>query len=260
MEAVKTVPAPERPRRAKDDHRPKKTAMLLAQRIVGEIADRGLEPGTPLLPEKDMLEQYRVARGTLREALRFLEIQGVISIKTGPGGGPIVSEPKSRHLASIIAMMLQLDGATYRSVLEARITLEPSLARKAAERATEDDLAALHSSVVRMHEHIAEADFFLEENEIFHDLVSVAAGNQVFSLVMSSLNWICDGTALGVTYALDTREAVAKEHGRIYQAIKSRDGERAAAAMAVHIGDHLTYMERSYPQLIDAPLRWDQVQ
>jgi GntR family transcriptional repressor for pyruvate dehydrogenase complex len=259
MSAAKAPAATERLRRANAEHRPKKTAMLLAQRIVSEIADQGLSPGTPLLSEKDMLEEYQVARGTLREALRFLEIQGVISIKTGPGGGPVVSEPKSRHLASIIAMMLQLDGATYRAVLEARTTLEPSLARKAAERATDDDLVAIHDSVVRMHERIDDPEFFLEENEVFHDLVAASAGNQVFSLVMSSLNWICDGTALGVAYPLETREAVAKEHGRIYQAIKSRDGERAAAAMAVHIGDHMAYMERVYPQLIDAPLRWDQV-
>src|SRR5262249_32700102 len=79
--------------------RPKKTAMFLAQRIVAEIADRDLAAGSPLPAERDMLEDYGVARGTLREALRFLEIQGVITIKTGPGGGPLVGEPGSRHVA-----------------------------------------------------------------------------------------------------------------------------------------------------------------
>ena len=114
------------------NHKPKKTAMLLAQRIVTEIVDRGLTPGTPLLAEKSMLDDYGVARGTLREALRFLEIQGVITIKTGPGGGPVVGEPGSRHLASIIAMMLQLESAPFRAVIEARTTLEPPMAAQAA--------------------------------------------------------------------------------------------------------------------------------
>lgn len=240
-------------------HKPKKTAMLLAQRLVSEIVDRGLAPGTALLPEKDMLEAYGVARGTLREALRFLEIQGVISIKTGPGGGPVVSEPASRHLASIIAMMLQLDGAPFRTVLEARVTLEPSMARRAAERISPDDLEELHESVRRMREQLDDLDAFLHENEIFHQIIARASANQVFSLVIASLNWIVDGTALGVEYPRAVRSSVAKEHGRIYQAIKSGDGDRAAAAMAVHIGDFATYLERFYPHLVDAPLRWDQV-
>ena len=122
-------------------------AVLLAQRIVGEIADRQLPPGTALLHEHEMLQEYAVARGTLREALRFLEILGVVTFRTGPGGGPVVSEPASRHLASIIAMMLELDGAPFSAVLEARGMLEPSVARKAAQRITEEQLRELHESV-----------------------------------------------------------------------------------------------------------------
>ena len=138
-----------------------------------------------------MLEQYGVARGTLREALRFLEIQGVITIKTGPGGGPMVARPESRHLASTIAMMLQLTHTSFRSVLEARAVLEPALARRAAERITDESLKTLHDSLDAMREHIDDVDFFLAENERFHALVAEAAGNQVFALLITSLNWIC---------------------------------------------------------------------
>jgi GntR family transcriptional repressor for pyruvate dehydrogenase complex len=254
-----TSPLPARTRRRNHDHKPKKTAMLLAQRIVGEIVDRSLPPGAPLLSERDMLEDYGVARGTLREALRFLEIQGVISIKTGPGGGPVVSEPGERHLASIIAMMLQLAGTPFRSVLQARVTLEPALARRAAERITEPELEELHASVQRMRDGLDDLDIFLGENETFHQTIADVAGNQVFSLMTASLNWIVDGTVLGVEYPKKVRASVAKEHGRIYQAIKSGDGDRAAAAMAVHMGDYVAYLERFYPTVVDAPLRWDEL-
>ena len=77
--------------RERNAFRPQKTAILLAQRIVGEITDQNLAPGTLLLPEREMLQRYGVARGTLREALRFLEIQGVLTIKPGPSGGPTVN-------------------------------------------------------------------------------------------------------------------------------------------------------------------------
>lgn len=245
--------------RRANGHKPKKTATLLAQRLVGEIADAGLQPGAALLPEREMLEAYGVARGTLREALRFLEMQGVITIRTGPGGGPVVNAPASSHLASIIAMMLQLEGAPFRAVLEARATLEPGLARRAASRRTPEQQETLHDSVRRMEAHLGDGDVFLEENERFHTTVAAAAGNAVFSMVLGSLNWIVDGTALGVEYTDVERQSVAREHRRIYQAIVAGDGERAAAAMAVHMHDYGTYLERYYPQAIDAPIRWDSI-
>jgi GntR family transcriptional repressor for pyruvate dehydrogenase complex len=242
-----------------DVFRPRKTATLLAQRIVSEIADRKLEPGTPLPPERVMLEEYGVARGTLREALRFLESQGVITMKTGPGGGPVVAQPTSRHLGSIIARMLQRAQTSFRSVLEARVTLEPTLARRAAERISDEELAELHESLVAMREHLDDVDFYLRENEHFHALIARAAGNPLFSLVIASLSWICDATPLGVGYPLESREAVCAEHARIYSAIAARDPDRAAAAMAVHMGDFSAYLERRYPHVMDAPVRWDQL-
>lgn len=253
-------PSPARSRRRRaTSHRPKKTAMLIAQRLISEISEKELEPGTPLPSERAMLEELEVARGSLREALRFLEILGVISIKTGPGGGPVVAERVSHSLASIIAMFLQLDGAPFLDVLEARLVLEPALARKAAERITEEQVAELAGSVERMNEHLDDLDAFLDENDVFHAIIAEAAGNHVFALVISSLNWISDGTPLGVDYPEEVRQSVSKEHARIYKAIAAHDGERAASAMSVHIGDFAAYLERFYPALVDAPLRWDQL-
>lgn len=238
-------------------HKPKKTAMLLAQRIVGEIVSRGLTPGSPLLSEREMLEEYGVARGTLREALRFLEIQGVLTIRTGPGGGPVVNAPASSHLASVIAMMLQLEGATFRSVLEARATLEPWMARQAAVRGTPEQLEAIGESVVRMEAQLDDRDAFLDENERFHAEVADASDNKVISMVFGSLNWIVDGTVLGVEYPDAERASVAREHRRIHEAIAARDGDRAAAAMESHLSDYARYLERFYPQIFDTKIRWD---
>lgn len=259
-EETQSTPPPARARRRRSNsHRPKKTAMLLAQRLVTEISDNDLAPGTPLPSERTMLEELEVARGSLREALRFLEILGVISIKTGPGGGPVVAARVSHSLASIIAMYLQLDGAPFLDVLEARLVLEPALARKAAERISDEQIEELHASVQRMDAGLADVDIFLGENDVFHGIIAQAAGNHVFALVISSLNWISDGTPLGVDYPQEVRESVSKEHHRIYKAIAAHDGERAASAMSVHIGDFAAYLERFYPALVDAPLRWDQL-
>jgi GntR family transcriptional repressor for pyruvate dehydrogenase complex len=237
-------------------HRPKKTAILLAQRIVGEIADRHLEPGTPLPPEREMIERYEVARGSLREALRFLEIQGVLTIKTGPNGGPIVRRPDSKNLASVLAMMLQLEHAQFNEILEARQVMEPALAGLAAERMSDEQIEELHESVVRMRNAIEDADAFLDENQNFHALIAEAAGNHVFALFISSLNWISDASVLGVRYPIEARRSVCKEHVRIHRAIADHDANRAAAAMSVHVGDFAAYVRKQFPQAVESELSW----
>ncbi len=238
-------------------HKPKKTAMLLAQRIVGEIVGKGLEPGSPLLSEREMLEEYDVARGTLREALRFLEIQGVISIRTGPGGGPVVNAPAFSHLASVIAMMLQLENAPFRAVLEARGTLEPWMARLAAERGDDAQIAEIRASVTRMEENLDDVGLFLDENERFHADVALASGNKVIEMFLGSLNWIVDGTVLGVDYPDASRRSVVGYHQRIADAIQARDGIAAAQAMEEHMKSYEAYLEARYPQVLDTPIRWD---
>lgn len=245
--------------KGRDGHRPQKTALLLAQRIVGEITDRGLGAGSSLPSEKAMLEQYAVARGTLRETLRFLEIQGVILMKTGPGGGPVVATPSSRPLASNIALLLQRTDTPFRAVVEARLTLEPALAAAAAERIGEEELTALNQSVEVMRDQINVLDVFLLENERFHSLIAFAGGNQIFISFIESLGWIFDATSLGVVYPEKARLAVCEEHARIYQALAAHNPEEAAESMLSHVRDFAEYMERKYSATLDSPLRWDQI-
>jgi GntR family transcriptional regulator, transcriptional repressor for pyruvate dehydrogenase complex len=244
---------------ARANHKPKKTALLVSYRIVEQIARRELKPGAPLTPERDMLAEFGVARGTLREALRFLEMQGVITIKTGPGGGPVVAMPDSRQLASMIGLLLQFRGATYRTVLDARLVLEPVLAGKASENATAEQLEALADSLTAMSEHLDDNSFFLDENENFHELIAAASGNELFSLLIASLAWITDGTALGVQYHRKSRESVLETHTRIYEAIRARKPTRATAAMRAHVVEFATFLEKKYPFVLDTALTWEQI-
>lgn len=246
-------------RRRTSSNKPKKTAILVAQRIVDEIIDQDLGPGAPLLPERVMLPRYEVARGTLREALRILETYGLITIKTGPGGGPVVADAGSRPLASVIALVLQMDRASFRAIVDARLALEPLLAREAAERREDEDLAEMRESTDEMMENIDDANEFLDRNHVFHSAVARAAKNPVLFNMVASLNWIQDGTALGIDYVPETRDAIVAAHRRIYKAIEARDTEMAEAAMRIHIGEFAAYAERNYAHVLDQPLRWDQV-
>ncbi len=246
-------------RRRQSSNKPKKTAILVAQRIVDEIVDQGLQPGAALLPERVMLPRYEVARGTLRESLRILETYGLITIKTGPGGGPVVADAGSRPLASVIALVLQMSHTSFRSIVDARLRLEPLLAKEAAERRSEQDLEELRDSIDEMRAAIDDVGEFLDHNHVFHSAVAKAAKNPVLFNMVASLNWIQDGTAVGIDYPAKTRNAIVSAHRRIYQAIEAGDPEMSEAAMRIHIGEFADHAERHYAHVLDQPLRWDQV-
>jgi DNA-binding FadR family transcriptional regulator len=231
--------------------------MLVAQDILGEITRNGYAPGTKLPPEREMLEEYRVARATLREALRFLEILGVLWIKPGPGGGPVVETPQPLQLAGQLALLLHLTGAQFNTILEAREVLEPAMASLAAERATDAELAAIRGSVDRMRGRLKDEHAFLRENEHFHAAVSDASGNELFKLLLASLPWVIDVKLLGVSYPLRYRKVVLAGHIAIEEAIASRDPQVAGEAMRSHMRDFRTFLEGSHKSVLSTPLRWE---
>ena len=239
--------------------RPQKTAMLLAQRIVSDINRRGNTVGDRLPPEKIMLEEYDVGRGTLRESLRFLELQGIISLKPGPGGGPVVQKPDSSSLETALTLQLQFASAPFRTIAEARIGLEPMMAQLAAERMTDEQLVDLRNSVDTMQAHLADQAIFLEENKRFHDVIAHGSGNLMFGFLVDALLGILDGSAIGIDYPEIRRSAVHKAHLTIYKALESRDPDASAAAMTDHIQQYMRYAEKKFPEVLDAPIVWGAV-
>jgi GntR family transcriptional regulator, transcriptional repressor for pyruvate dehydrogenase complex len=236
--------------------RPQKTAMIVAQRIVEDIHSRGNTAGDRLPPERVMLVEYDVGRGTLRESLRFLELQGVISLKPGPGGGPVVEQPDATSLSTSLTLLLQCANAPFRVVAEARVGLEPMMARLCAERMDEERIVELGESVATMGDQLNDQTVFLDENKRFHDLIAHGSGNALFGYLVDALLGILDGSAIGIDYPEVRRSAVHKAHQTIYEAIASRDPQNSAAAMSEHIDQYLKYAERKFPEVLAAPIVW----
>jgi DNA-binding FadR family transcriptional regulator len=118
-------------------------ADLLRQRIVrGELVE-----GERLPPEEELTEQFGIARTTLREALRVLESQGLISIKRGRGGGPVVTHPSLEPVAMALAVSLQLQATTVSDLDAARRMIEPQVAGQLARAHDADDLDALEAAI-----------------------------------------------------------------------------------------------------------------
>ncbi|MFF0817828.1 FadR/GntR family transcriptional regulator [Rhodococcus sp. NPDC003318] len=237
--------------------RPQKTAMLIARRIVADIKRRGLGPGDRLPSEKLMLHEYEVGRGTLREALRYLELSGAISLKPGPGGGPTVEKPDAVHLMNSLGLVLQFEGAPFSTIVEARVGLEPLMARLAADRITDDQLVPLAESVAKMGENLGDLDVFLEANRAFHDGIAWASGNSLFGYLIDAVDGILAGVAVGVEYPAHRRAKVHQAHAGILAAIESRDPAAAEAAMRAHVIELATYLRKKFPAAMTTPITWE---
>lgn len=236
--------------------RPQKTAVLVAKRIVADIQERGNKVGDRLPPERIMLEEYNIGRGTLRESLRFLELQGIIVLKPGPGGGPIVQQPDGSGLSIALTLLLQFENAPYRTIVEARTALEPMMARLAAKRMTDEDLVELKASLDTMKANLSDEAIFLETNQQFHDVIAHNSGNSLFAHLINTLLEIIDGTTIGVDYPEHRRKAVYEAHKIIYEALAVRDSDAASEAMHDHILEYAQYVERKFPEVLGKPITW----
>lgn len=237
--------------------RPPKAAMLVAQRIVRDIVRGGLKPGDLLPPERTMLESYETGRGTLREALRLLEFQGVLALKPGPRGGPVVLDPDASYLASSVVLLMQLKQAPFRSIVEVRSALEPMISSLAATRIDDESVAELLGTIEAMRENLADQQIFLEANKRFHDIIAWSSGNALFGYIIESLLGIMDGTVIGIDYPSPRRAAILKAHEAIYEAIEARDASASEKLMRKHIDEYTRYAMRKFPEVLDEVIQWD---
>lgn len=233
-----------------------KTSEVIARDIANYIVENDLPEGAMLPVEKDMLESLGVGRTTLREALRLLETRGVLAIRAGPRGGPVVRRPVAEHLGDALTLILQFEGASLADVYEARNALEPMLAEFAASRISDEDLAELDDSVSEILNNLDSHELFLAENRRFHTIVARAAGSVVLRVLLETLKSIADGTTVGVEYTPRRRKAVAEIHRAVVDRLRARDAAGARDAMRGHLGEAARYWEQKYPQLYGRPVRW----
>ena len=230
-----------------------RAAIRVARRLVDEIRRRRLRPGNKLDAEHRMVEELGASRGTVREALRFLELQGALRIKAGPGGGPVVSVPSGAPLASVLSLHLQFADASFRSVVQARCSIYPVLAAEAAERASEDDIRALQASVAHLQNGSTDPELFTEETRRFMSLLAEASGNRVLALVVDALHRMSEGIG---SWDERRRRSAIRSYERVVAAIERGDADEARSIMEQSLAAALRHWERTTPDELKQPVAW----
>jgi DNA-binding FadR family transcriptional regulator len=215
-----------------------KQSEIVARHISQQIIAQGLPEGTRLDPEKTMVEEYQVGRSTLREALRLLENRGVLSIKTGREGGPVVRRPRPSDLGEAISLTLRFDGVPPDQVFTAQSALAARLVRRAAERVSQHDLAAMGECLDRMERYADQHAVVEAESRRFHEILAKTAESPVLAILVSAVDSVLDGLREDEPVGNARRSprstghtSCTNVHRRIYDALAARDGDAAAAAM-----------------------------
>lgn len=205
-----------------------------------------------------MLDMYGVSRGSLREALRILEVNGLIIVRAGPHGGPHVTDVSATEVSRTMSLFFEVAGSTYAEVLKARIEVEPLLARMAAENITGEGRAELKEALER---HTASADDVAEESYIettqqFHETVARTCGNSVLSMIGQSLKEIYLDR-LRISHQPPSRwPEIGEEHRRIAEAIDAGDGAAAEREMQSHMEKFAESVRGRYGTLLDEVVGW----
>jgi GntR family transcriptional repressor for pyruvate dehydrogenase complex len=208
----------------------------LYQSIVEQIEallEKGeLRPGDQLPAERALADQFQVSRASVREALRTLELLGVV--ETRAGGGTFVRQvgpdDLARPLQSLIAR-----GHSLPDVIEFRGVVEPAIAALAATRITAAQLDELHGLLIAQQTKVAAGQSYADEDIRFHEVVGDAAGNE---LLTTMLGVIWDVLRASREEWLQTNaraHASLEAHHRIYDALARHDAEAARKASAEHI-------------------------
>lgn len=196
-----------------------------------DITRGDLAPRERLAPERDLAQQYGVARGTVREALNQLSIEGLVQIR--PGSGTYVSDDAIDTVRSVVANARPLE------MIDARFALEPHLCRLAVLHARQADLDGMDALLLTMEDSIDDPVNFSIADKSFHSLLAECTGNSLLAWITSQMSSVRNQEQWArmrqLTLNADSITHYNNQHRQILNAIRTRDPERAATLMKEHL-------------------------
>lgn len=207
------------------------------ERLMDRIHQGEFPPGSQLPSERDLMEQYGVGRPAVREAMQAMERSGFVEIAHGERAR-VVDPTADRLIAQIAAgaqHLLRTKPDMLKHMKEARVFLETSTARMAAERASEEQVARLRQAIAEHRASMVNLEEFIERDMAFHREIADISGNPIFPSIVESMFLWASEFYTTLVRAPGAEELTLLEHQRIVDAIAAHDGDAAAEAMRAHL-------------------------
>ncbi|MCP1576722.1 GntR family transcriptional regulator [Herbaspirillum rubrisubalbicans] len=207
------------------------------ERLMARIHRGEFPPGSQLPSERDLMDQYAVGRPAVREALQAMERSGFVEIAHGERAR-VLELTADRLIAQIGAgaqHLLRTKPDMLKHMKQARVFLETSTARMAAECATEEQIERLRQTIAAHRASMVTLEEFIERDMAFHREIADISGNPIFPAVVESMFRWASEFYTTLVRAPGAEELTLAEHQRIVDAIAAHDGDAAAEAMHAHL-------------------------
>jgi DNA-binding FadR family transcriptional regulator len=232
--------------------KPPKRGDLMVEEIKRWIAERRLGPGDKLPKEDELQALFGVSKGTAREALKSLEVQGLVTVSTGPAGGATIGEVPLERAFQLVQNYLFFREMDVAQIYAVRRLLEPELAAGAVPHLTEEHFQALERSIATCSPQPAseaEARAQRQEDLHFHDVLAAANPNTLLRFMCQVINHLLrHSVAMG---GLPAHPALRKlgdtnviAHKRLLAAARRGDAGRVRKLMATHIDEAESYVRQ----------------
>lgn len=224
--------------------------VLVAEAIKSFVVDEGLKAGDRLPGEAELIERFGMAKGTIREAMRLLEAQGLIKTRTGPGGGSFVHEVSKERARALLGNYFYFKHLSIADIYQLRRALEPELAATLAGRLSETVLGELESIVAAYAEPARSAEEERAQHVAslrFHALLAAQSGNALLGFLIDFMvSMLSDLTVYRKLYTPPNIELW--QRGRAFQlalidALRAGDPDTARLVMRDHMETAQRLME-----------------
>jgi GntR family transcriptional regulator, transcriptional repressor for pyruvate dehydrogenase complex len=210
----------------------------ICQRIREQLALGVLKPGDKLPPERDLAQQLGVSRNVLREALRSLEMAGVLRLQKGVKGGAFIREGDTSRMNGVMQDMLSLGTISVRELSEARIHVIDLVVRLTCANARQADFQALEANIERTELATREGRLLdrVECSREFYKLLASATGNKVIAMIVDSVTEI----HMRFVYAKAASSGVAmprlvEKRRQFLSTLRARNVSAATRLMRAHL-------------------------
>lgn len=214
----------------------------VADAIKDWVVERGLQPGDRLPGEAELIDRFGMSKGTIREAMRLLQAQGLVETKTGPGGGSFVGAVTRERAAALLANYFYFREVTIDDIYQVRIALEPALAASLAGQLSDQQLGELEAIMADYAEAAADAEEERRQHVAslrFHARLSDFGGNALLGFFIGFMAQILtDLTVYKRLYTTPNHDLW--QRGRQHQtdliaALRHGDSEKARVIMRSHM-------------------------